>query len=146
VCAAAAQARRAITGDRTLAPAHAQIAELVARAAELERCRRGAAGRLDRIDRLELAAKRAAWSRSTAPGAADTMALLAAEEAEADRLAADQAASVAGLERIAAALRIVPLRARDAGPRRTGADPVDALLGELAARDAALEATERALG
>jgi hypothetical protein len=137
---AAAQARRATGGDATLARARERIGALVERAEELERARAACAARLVRLDPVRLETRRAAWARSSAPGAEAALAALAAESAEADQLASDLAAAVAGLERIASALRAVALRARaDRGTRAVAAhdDPVDLLAGELELRELA---------
>jgi hypothetical protein len=139
---AAHAARRATLGDPTLATVRVSIDDLVARARELEDARVAASVRLERLDRRALERKRAAWAASSAPEAGEALRWLAAECDEAARLESDLASSYVGLERIAAALRVVALRARRHHGMRarvaTG-DPVDALAGELALRDEAIE-------
>ncbi len=125
VRAAARRALRATRGDGTLEPVRRQVRALVERAAEAEGVRRAAARALRR-----------------APAVAAVPPALPLERTEVLRLEADRATASAELERIASALRVVALRARSS-PRRRGADPVDALVGELDLRDeAAAEAEE----
>jgi hypothetical protein len=148
VRAAAAEARRALEGDATLARARAQIEPLLARAEELDRAGRASAARLARVDPARLASRRAAWAASTSPDAAVALAALDAEAAEADQVAADLASAVAGLERIASSLRALVLHARaERGTRAVGSghDPVEAMRGELALRDDATSEADRAL-
>jgi hypothetical protein len=149
VRAAAAEARRALRGEPTLAAVRDQVAALVARAVELERARRACARRLGKLDRARLEARHAAWTQSSSPDALAALAALAAERAEADQLGADLAATVAGLERIASSLRALGLRCRaERGARAVvagGADPVEAMLGELAVREAAGDEADRVL-
>jgi hypothetical protein len=146
---AAAEARRALGGDATLARAREQIEPLVARAEELDRAGRACAVRLRRLEPARLASRRAAWAASTSPDAPVALAALDAEAAEADQVAADLASAVAGLERIASSLRALVLRARaERGTRAVvaGVDPVEAMRGELALRDeAASEAAASAI-
>jgi hypothetical protein len=103
---------------------------------------------LKTIDRAGLEAKRAAWATSSSPDAREPLDWLTAELAEASRLGEDLASSVAGLERIAAALRVLALRARShrgTRARTRVADPVDALADELDRRDEAIAEVERAV-
>jgi len=135
---AAAEARRALRGDATLARARDQIEPLLARAEELERARRACAARLTRLEPTRLATRRAAWADSTAPDAAVALAALDAEAAEANQVAVDLSSAVAGIERIASSLRALVLHARtERGTRAVvaGHDPVAAMHGELALRD-----------
>jgi hypothetical protein len=138
--------RRCAKGDPTLAPLREQIAPLLARAHELERARRACQDKLRTIDRASLERKRAAWAATKGASSVDTAAWIDAECAEADRLQADRDASVAGLVRIASALRVLALCARKhRGVRARVAtqDPVDAMASELELRDrAASEADE----
>jgi hypothetical protein len=149
VHAAAGEARRALRGEPTLAAVRERVAALVARAAELERARRACARRLGKLDRARLEARHAAWMQSVSPDAPAALEALAAERAEADQLGADLAATVAGLERIASSLRALALRCRaERGARAVvagGADPVEAMLGELAVREAADEEANRVI-
>jgi hypothetical protein len=101
---------------------------------------------LSKIDRPALEAKRATWAASMAADAREPLDWLTAELAEAARLADDLASSVAGLERIAAALRVLALRTRShrgTRARARVADPVDVLAGELDRRDDAIAEAER---
>jgi hypothetical protein len=147
VHAAAAQARRATRGDATLAPLRTAVDALVARAEELEEVRRSSSRRLSGIDRAALDERRLLWtSRASDPDAAHAVTMLAAETAEANQLEADLSASLAGIDRIASSLRALALRTRQhRGTRARAAenDPVDAMLGELELRQAALGEAER---
>jgi len=141
VYAAALAARKATRGDLTLAVVRSQIDELVVRADMLEAARVESRKRLAVLDRGALEKKREAWSRSSSPDASEAVAWVTEELAEAARLDADLASSLAGLERIAAALRVLALRARHHRGTRARApksDPVDALASELDRRDAAM--------
>jgi hypothetical protein len=149
VRAAAAEARRALTGDVTLARAREQIEPLLARAEELDRARHACAARLARLEPGRLESRRAAWAGSTAPDAAVALAALDAEAAEADQVAIDLSSAVAGMERIASSLRALVLHARaERGTRAVvaGHDPVEAMRGELAMRDDATSEADGALG
>jgi len=146
---AAAEARRALRGDATLAPAREQIEPLLARAEELDRARRACAARLARLEPARLESRRAAWAGSTAPDAAVALAALDAEAAEANQVEVDLTSAVAGIERIASSLRALVLRARtERGTRAVvaGHDPVEAMRGELALRDDATSEADGALG
>ena len=71
---------------------------------------------------------------------------MTAELAEAARLESDLASSVVGIDRVAAALRLVALRSRahrGTRARAATADPVDALVSELDRRDSALHEVSR---
>ena len=149
VRAAAAEARRALRGDATLARARDQIEPLLARAEELERARRACAARLTRLEPTRLATRRAAWAGSTAPDATVALAALDAEAAEADQVAVDLSSAVAGIERIASSLRALVLHARaERGTRAVvaGHDPVAAMHGELALRDDATSEVDGVIG
>jgi hypothetical protein len=148
VRAAAAEARRALRGDATLARVRDQLEPLLERAEELDRARGACAARLARLEPARLVSRRAAWAGSTAPDAAVALAALDAEAAEADQVAVDLASAVAGMERIASSLRALALRARaERGTRAVvaGHDPVEAMRGELALRDDATSEADGAL-
>ncbi len=120
---------------------------MLARACDLDRARVACERRLARIDRAALDRKRDAFARSGAPEAAEALAWLTAEQAEAERLASDLSSSVVGLQRIESALRVVTLRVREhRGTRARIArhDPVDAAAAELALRDEASAEADRA--
>jgi hypothetical protein len=134
---AARQALRATRHDATLEPARNHIRALVDRAIELDAVRRACARKVLRIDRAALARREEACARSHVPEAADALACLTAERAEAARLEGEHAASVVALERIESALRIVALRVGGHGPP-SQPDPVDALAAELDLRDRAI--------
>ena len=144
---AAREALRATKGDPTLATVRDQIEGLVTRACALDEARRVCFARLSKIDHRALDAKRASWARSQAPEAGEALTWLTAEAAEAARLRADLSSSIVGLERIASALRVMALRAREhrgTTARAAVGDPVDALASELDLRDAAIAEAERA--
>ena len=141
VRAAAKKARKATAGDPSLRAAHTAIDRLVARAEKLEEARRACAEKRKSIDVADLEARRARWGASDAPEAKEALLALTAELAEAARLEADLSSSAVGIERIASALRLLPLRVREhRGTRATekGDDPVDALMSELEAREQAI--------
>jgi len=149
VRAAAREATRATRGDATLQRLRGQVSVLLARATQLDVARRACLRRLRRIDRAALAKRVEARARSTAPGAADALEWLTAERAEATRLESDVAASLAGLERIESALRVMALRARahrGVSARTARADPVDTVAAELALRDEGLAEVDRFVG
>jgi len=149
VRAAARVALRAIRGDASLDRLRSEVRSMLARAHELDDARRACARRLSRIDRAALDRKRDAYARSSAPEAAETLAWLTAEQAEAERLESDLSSSVLGLQRIESALRVVTLRVReDRGTRARIAhhDPVDAAASELHIRDEARREVDRAIG
>lgn len=139
-------AKKATRTDGTLAAVSTQIDDLVVRAEHLDEARRACIARLAKIDRGALERKRAAYASSTAPDAAETLAWVSAECAEAARLDADLASSINGLEKIASALRVIALHARAGRGTRTriGTDPTGELANELRMRDEALEETEEA--
>jgi hypothetical protein len=146
VYAAALAARKATRGDLTLAIVRSQIDELVVRADMLEAARVESRKRLAAIDRATLEKKREAWSRSSSPDAPEAASWVSEELAEAARLDDDLASSLAGLERIAAALRVLALRSRQhrgTRARASKSDPVDALASELDRRDAAITEASR---
>ena len=138
VRAASREAMRATRGDATLQRLHAQVRVLVGRASQFDAARRACACKLRRIDHADLAKRTEACARSRAPDAAEALAWLTEERAEAERLAADLAASIVGLERIESALRVVTMRARvhhGVRARATHADPVDAVATEFELRE-----------
>ena len=93
--------------------------------------------------------KRDAYARSSSPEAAETLAWLTAECAEAERLESDLSSSMLGLQRIESALRVVTLRVREhRGTRARVArhDPVDGAAAELHLRDEARAEADRAIG
>jgi hypothetical protein len=119
VDAAARTARRAVGTDPTLRVIREEIERLVEHARDVERVRIGCEAALKKV--------RAIGDR------------LAIEREEESRLEADLARARARLTEIAAALRLVPLRVREAV--KFGASPIDAILGELHLREqATLEA------
>ena len=139
----------AIRGDTSLDRLRAEVRSMLARARELDDARRACARRLSKIDRATLDHKRDAYARSTSPEAAETLAWLTAEQAEAERLESDLSSSVLGLQRIESALRVVTLRVREErGTRARIArhDPVDAAAAELSIRDEAQREAERVVG
>ncbi len=144
---AAQEARVRTQGDATLAAVRAEIDGLVAQAESLDRARRDNEKKLRKIDRKEIERSKQHWAGSTAPDAAEVCRWLAAESAEADRLEADIAASVAGIDQIAASLRVIALHAREhRGVRvRVGTDnPLDNVGRELALRERALHESDAA--
>jgi hypothetical protein len=146
VYAAALAARKATRHDPTLAVVRTQIDELVARAELLEDARLESRTRLTAIDRAALERKREAWSRSSSPDAPEAVEWVTAELAEAARLESDLASSIVGIDRVAAALRLVALRSRahrGTRARSPKGDPVDALVSELDRRDSALHEVSR---
>jgi hypothetical protein len=149
VRAAARVALRAIHGDTSLDRLRSEVRSMLARAHELDDARRACAGRLSHIDRGALDRKRDAYARSSSPEAAEALAWLTAEQAEAERLESDLSSSVLGLQRIESALRVVTLRIReDRGTRARIAhhDPVDAAAAELHIRDEARREADRVIG
>jgi hypothetical protein len=149
VRAAGRVALRSLRGDTSLDRLRAEVRSMLARARELDEARRACASRLARIDRPALDRKRDAYARSGSPEAAETLAWLTAEQAEAERLASDLSSSVLGLQRIESALRVVTLRVREErGTRARIArnDPVDAAAAELHLRDEAQREADRAIG
>ncbi len=138
---AAREAIRATNGDPSLAAVRKQVQAMLARAEQLDTARRAHAARLARIDRASLERRREAMARSTAPEAAEALAWLTAECAEAERVQSDLSSSLVGLERIESAMRVVSLRAREGRGTRARiahADPVDATALELVLREEAL--------
>ena len=138
VRAASREAMRATRGDATLQRLHAQVHLLLGRASLLDAARRACARKLRRVDHTALAKRTEACARSTTPDAAEALAWLTAERAEAARLEGDLATSIAGIERIESALRVVAMRAREhrgIRARASRADPVDAVATELDLRE-----------
>ena len=149
VRAASRVALRAIRGDTSLDRLRSEVRSMLTRAHELDEARRACARRLSHIDRGALDRKRDAYARSSSPEAAETLAWLTAEQAEAERLESDLSSSVLGLQRIESALRVVTLRVReDRGTRARIAhhDPVDAAADELHLRDEARREADHAIG
>ncbi len=120
VQAAARSARRSVSGDPTLATVREEIDRLVEHAVEVDRIRKGCETALARV-------------RSVSDR-------LAVERDEEARLALDLSRARARLTEIAAALRLVPLRVREAV--RFGRSPIDAIVSELTLRDRALSELE----
>lgn len=147
VKSAAREALGVTRHDPTLAGVRAQVHAMVARAEVLDASRRSFAARLAKIDRASLERRRDAAARSPSPDAAEALAWLTAECAEAERLESDLASSLLGLERIESALRVVALRARRGRGTRARVerdDPVDAAALELALREEAAVEADRA--
>jgi hypothetical protein len=145
VHAAAAEARARTAGDPTLASIRAEIDGLVHRAQGLDAARIACAKRLARIDRGAIARKRAAWAASSSPGAREASQWMAAEEAEGEKLARDHASTIAGLEQVATALRVVALQAREERGMRvveTTRAALDNVAAELTMREDALAEVE----
>jgi hypothetical protein len=148
VRAAGHDALRATRGDSSLDRVRSEVRAMLSRAHTLDQARIACTRRLSGIDRAALDRKRAAYARSSAPDAAETLRWLSAEQDEAQRLESDLSASVLGLQRIESALRVVTLRVReDRGTRARVArhDPVDAAASELLLRDEALREAESAV-
>jgi hypothetical protein len=149
VHAAAREALRATRGDPTLERVRSEVHGMVARARDLEEARRACLKRLAGVNRAALDRKRDAYARSPSPDAAETLAWLTAECAEAERLESDLSSSILGLQRIESALHVVALRVREhRGTRARIArhDPVDAAAAELHLRDEARAEADRAIG
>jgi hypothetical protein len=149
VRAASREAMRATRGDATLERVRAQVRALLARASQLDVARRSCARKLRSIDGAALARRTEACARSPSPDAAEAVEWLTAERAEATRLEGDLASSIAGIERIESALRVVALRVRaHRGVRaRAGrADPVNAVATELELREQGLAEADALLG
>ena len=89
VRAAAREAIEATRRDPTLERVRAQVHAMLARAEQLDQARRACAARLVRIDRGNLERRREAMARSSSPEAAEALAWLTAECAEAERLQSD---------------------------------------------------------
>jgi hypothetical protein len=148
VRAAAREAVRATRSDPTLERVRAQVHAMLARAEQLDEARRACAARLARVDRLSLERRREAMARSNAPEAAEALAWVTAECAEAARLQSDLSSSLVGLERIESALRVVSLRTRQGRGTRARiahSDPVDGAAAELVLREEALVEVEAAI-
>jgi hypothetical protein len=149
VRAASRETMRATRGDATLQGVRAQVRALLARASQLDVARRSCARKLRSIDGAALARRTEACARSPSPDAAEAVEWLTAERAEATRLEGDLASSIAGIERIESALRVVALRVRaHRGVRaRAGrADPVDAVATELELREQGLAEVDASVG
>jgi len=123
VLVAARLARQAAGADPTLAVVRNEIDRMVAHAREVDALRGRCMVALDRV--------------RSAPGRR-----VAAELDEEQRLQDDLARALARLHEIAAALRLVPLRVREA-VRFAGPAPVEAILGELSLRERALSEASR---
>lgn len=123
VDAAANAARRATASDPTLGAVREEIDRLVEHAREVDRIRRACETSLARTRRT-------------------TGERLAVEREEEAKLESDLRRARARLVEIAAALRLVPLRVREARDVQFGRAPVDVILGELQIRDRALAEVE----
>jgi hypothetical protein len=121
--AAARAARRATATDATLGAVRDELERLVEHARDVDRVRRECESALAR-------ARRATGER------------LAIEREEEAKLESDLRRARARLTEIAAALRLVPLRVREARDVNFGRAPVDAILGELHLRDRAIAEAE----
>lgn len=117
VFAAAAEARRVVADDPTMARVGAEIDELVCRAERLDRAHAGHVRRRARFDRAAVERRLAGLGPETEANA-ETRLWLRDELAEIDRLDADVAATAAGLEQIAASLRVITLSGRAARGQR----------------------------
>lgn len=125
VLLAAQLARRAAGNDATLAVVRSEIERMVDHAREVDRVRAGCLAALAKVDAL--------------PGAR-----LAAEHEEERRLRDDLARAVGRLHELAAALRLISLRVREARDLRfSGPAPVEAILAELSLRDRAMSEASR---
>jgi hypothetical protein len=118
--AAARSARRAVAGDPTLVSVREEIDRLVAHAHEVDRLRA----------QYQAALVRARTVRDR----------LAVEHEEERRLELDLSRARARLTEIAAALRLVPLRVREAA--RFGQSPIESIVGELTLRETILAELE----
>jgi hypothetical protein len=145
VRAAAREAIAVTRRDPTLERVRAQVHAMLTRAEQLDEARRACAARLARIDPATLERRREAIARSNSPEAAEALAWLTAECAEAERLQSDLSSCLVGLERIESAMRVVSLRAREGRGTRAcvaHADPVDGTALELVLREEALVEAE----
>ncbi|MBL8607696.1 MAG: hypothetical protein JNL38_10265 [Myxococcales bacterium] len=148
VRAAAQRARAATSKDPSFAEIARKIDDLVGRAEDLEASREACEARLAKLDRRALVEKRERLLASSDKTAADTLAWVSREIAEADKVAADASAALQGLERVLSALGVIELEAREhrgVKVRVEGDDPVDAVAEELALREAALDEADRAV-
>lgn len=123
VDAAARAARRATVADPTLGAVRDEIDRLVEHARDVDRIRRDCEASLARTRRT-------------------TGERLAVEREEEAKLESDLRRARARLTEIAAALRLVPLRVREARDVSFGRAPVDVILGELHVRDRAIAEVE----
>jgi hypothetical protein len=123
VDAAARSARRATASDPTLSAVRDEIDRLVEHARDVERVRRECEAALARV--------------RTVRGER-----LAVEREEEAKLESDLRRARARLTEIAAALRLVPLRVREARDVKFGRAPVDVILGELHLRERAMAEAE----
>ncbi len=123
VDSAARAARRATASDATLGAVRSEIDRLVEHARDVDRVRRDCEAALARV-------RRTSGER------------LAVEREEEAKLEADLRRARARLTEIAAALRLVPLRVREARDVRFGNAPVETILGELNLRDRAIAEVE----
>jgi hypothetical protein len=124
VDAAARAARSATSADATLGAVREEIERLVEHARDVDRVRRDCELALARVRRTH-------GER------------LAVEREEEAKLESDLRRSRARLTEIAAALRLVPLRVREARDVNFGRAPVDVILGELHLRDRAIAEVDR---
>jgi len=125
VSIAASLARRAAGSDPTLSIVREEIERMVEHARDVERIRRGCVDALEKV--------------RAAPGQR-----LAEERDEERRLTDDHARAVGRLNEIAAALRLVPLRVREARNVRFGGPaPIEAIVAELSLRERAMSEASR---
>ncbi len=148
VRAAAKKAEHATGDDVTLKELKKKVKMLVERAEHFERTRDTLEARLATLDKNALLHKQ---RELTGGGdeAKEVLHVIERELKEHDKLEADLRAANAGMERILAALRVIPLTTRtDRNVRVKTAqqDPVDLALLELDMREEATEETERLVG
>lgn len=124
VLAAASAARRATASDPTLRVVHEEIERMVEHARDVERIR---------LSCLESLSKARAM-----PGER-----LAVEREEERRVEDDLRRAQTRLGEIAAAMRLVPLRVREARDVRFGPSPVESIVAELSLRDRAVTEASR---
>jgi hypothetical protein len=145
VRAAAKKAEHATGNDPTLAELRKKVRTLVARAEHLEATRTSLETRLETLDKAALLRKKGELA-GAGDEAKDVLLVLERELTEHDKLEADLRAANAGIERILAALRVIPLTTRSDRNVRVKTDqqdPVDLALSELDMREEATEETER---
>lgn len=148
VRAAAKKADHATGDDVTLKELRKKVKTLVERAEHFERTRTTLEARLATLDKNALMHKQ----RELAAGgeeAKEVLIVIERELAEHHKLEADLRAANAGMERILAALRVIPLTTRtdrNVRVKTDEQDPVDLALSELDMREEATEETERLVG
>jgi hypothetical protein len=145
VRAAAKKADHATGDDVTLKELKKKVKTLVERAEHLDRTRVTLETRLATLDKHALLHKQ----RELAGGGEESKEVLHVIERELkehDKLEADLRAANAGMERVLAALRVIPLTTRtdrNVRVKTDEQDPVDLALSELDMREEATEETER---